>query len=85
MLISGWLVKASPVIAPSPFTKLKAPEGNFGSADGITGNNHAVHPTKMIFIEDAIRMGYGAEEKKPSSGRRYPAGAIGLMELRIGR
>ena len=63
----------------------EAPEGNFGSADGQAGNNHAVHPTKMIFIEDAIRMGYGAEEKKPSPGRRYPAGAIGLMELRIRR
>ena len=39
----------------------------------------------MIFIDDAIRMGYGAEENKPSPGRRYPAGAIGPMELLIGR
>ena len=29
---SGWLVKASPVVAPSPFTKLNTPFGNFASS-----------------------------------------------------
>ena len=32
MFTSGWLVKASPVIAPSPLTKLKTPWGNLASS-----------------------------------------------------
>ena len=32
ILTSGWLVKASPVTAPSPLTKLKTPSGNFISS-----------------------------------------------------
>ena len=60
-----------------------APPGNFGSADGKTGNNHAVHPTKMIVRGDQVRIWYGAEGNKPRTGRRYAASAIGLMEARI--
>ncbi|MBP88122.1 MAG: hypothetical protein CMJ64_15620 [Planctomycetaceae bacterium] len=65
-----------PVLGP-------APPGNFGSADGKTGNNHAVHPTKMIVRGDRVRIWYGAEGSKPLPGRRYAASAIGLMEGRI--
>ena len=32
ILISGWLVRASPVVAPSPLTKLNTPFGNFTSS-----------------------------------------------------
>lgn len=58
-----------------------APPGNFGSADGKTGNNHAVHPTKMIIHGDRIRIWYGAEGNKPRPGKRYAPSAIGLMEV----
>jgi len=61
-----------------------APPGNFGSADGKKGNNHAVHPTKMIILDDRVRIWYGAEGNKARPGRQYAASAIGLMEVRIG-
>lgn len=60
-----------------------APPGNFGSADGKTGNNHCVHPTKITVRGDRIWIWYAAEGNKPPPGRRYASGAIGLMEARI--
>lgn len=66
-----------PVLGP-------APPGNFGSADGVVGNNHAVHPTKMIVVGNRVRLWYGAEGGTPPPGQRYAPSAIGLMEARIG-
>jgi hypothetical protein len=57
--------------------------GNFGSADGKAGNNHAVHPTKIVVLQDQVRVWYGAEGSKPLPGQRYAAIAIGLMEARL--
>ncbi|MBI85462.1 MAG: hypothetical protein CMJ81_19895 [Planctomycetaceae bacterium] len=57
-----------------------APTGNFGSADGKTGNNHAVHPTKMVFFNHSVRMWYSAEGHQAAPGKQYAPSAIGLME-----
>lgn len=65
-----------PVLGP-------APPGNFGSADGKKGNNHSVHPSKLIVLEDRARAWYGAEGNKPLPGKTYAASAIGLMEAPI--
>ena len=62
-----------------------APPDNFGSADGKKGNNHAVHPTKMVILEDRVWIWYAAEGNQPRPGRQYAASAIGLMEVRINR
>ena len=62
-----------PVLGP-------APPGNFGSADGKTGNNHSVHPTKLVVLGDRVRVWYGAEGHKPLPGWKYPPSAVGLME-----
>jgi len=60
-----------------------APPGNFGSADGKKGNNHAVHPTKMIFFNNQVHIWYGAEGNKPAEGKLYAPSAIGLMQAEI--
>ena len=60
-----------------------APPGNFGSADGKRGNNHAVHPTKLIVHGNRVRYWYGAEGNKPRPGRKYAASAVGLMQADI--
>jgi len=60
-----------------------APPGNFGSADGKRGNNHAVHPTKLIVQGNRVRYWYGAEGNKPRPGRKYAASAVGLMQADI--
>jgi len=60
-----------------------APPGNFGSADGKKGNNHAVHPTKIIIVKGRARIWYGAEGNVARPGRKYAASAIGLMEAKI--
>jgi len=57
-----------------------APPGNFGSADGRKGNNHAVHPTKMIVLNKRVLIWYGAEGNKPAEGKIYAPSAIGLMQ-----
>jgi hypothetical protein len=57
-----------------------APEGNFGSADGRKGNNHCVHPTKLVVLKNRIRLWYGAEGNNPAAGKTYAPSAIGLME-----
>ena len=57
-----------------------APPGNFGSADGKKGNNHAVHPSKLIVLKDRVRAWYGAEGNKALPGKTYAPSAIGLME-----
>lgn len=57
-----------------------APLGNFGSADGKKGNNHSVHPTKLIVLKDRVRVWYGAEGNKPLPGKTYAQSGIGLME-----
>ena len=62
-----------PVLGP-------APPDNFGSANGKKGNNHSVHPSKLIVIKDRLRIWYGAEGHKPSPGKQYAPSAIGLME-----
>ena len=62
-----------PVLGP-------APSGNFGSADGKKGNNHSVHPSKLIVLKDRVRIWYGAEGSKPLPGKTYAPSAIGLME-----
>ena len=62
-----------PVLGP-------APPDNFGSANGKKGNNHSVHPSKLIVIKDRLRIWYGAEGHKPLSGKQYAPSAIGLME-----
>jgi len=62
-----------PVLGP-------APPGNFGSADGKKGNNHSVHPSKLIVIKDRLRIWYGAEGNTPLPGKTYAPSAIGLME-----
>jgi len=54
-----------------------APPGNFGSAKG---NNHAVHPTKMIVLNNRVLIWYGAEGNKPAEGKLYAPSAIGLMQ-----
>ena len=57
-----------------------APPGNFGSADGVAGNNHSVHPSQMIFLDDRVRVWYAAEGDTPLPGELYPQSGIGLME-----
>ena len=57
-----------------------AAAGNFGSADGRKGNNHCVHPTKILFLNNRMRVWYGAEGNKPAKGKQYAPSAIGLME-----
>jgi hypothetical protein len=69
-------LRHQPILGP-------APPGNFGSADGKTGNNHAVHPTKMIILNDRVRIWYGAEGNEPAPGMRYAPSAIGLMEAKL--
>lgn len=66
-------LRGRPVLGP-------APPDNFGSADGKKGNNHSVHPSKLIVLEDRIRVWYGAEGNKPLPGKTYAPSAIGLME-----
>ena len=60
-----------------------APPGNFGSADGKKGNNHAVHPTKMIFVGNSVCVWYGAEGNEPVKGLSWAHNAIGLMKGKI--
>ena len=62
-----------------------APPGNFGSADGKRGNNHVVHPTKMIFLDGRVRVWYGADGNQPAAGTNYGHSAVGLMEAKIAR
>lgn len=71
-----------PALGHQPLLGAATP-GNFGSADGVHGNNHAVHPTKLIFFDSRVRVWYGAEADKPALGASYPHGAIGLMEAVI--
>ncbi len=65
-----------PVLGP-------AAPGNFGAADGRVGNNHSVHPSKLIVQGDRVRIWYGAEGRQPPAGRKYAHSAVGLMEARV--
>ena len=56
-----------------------APPGNFGSADGVRGNNHVAHPTKMIAAANSVRIWYFAEANEAPAGSKYPPQRIGLM------
>jgi hypothetical protein len=58
-----------------PLLSVPAPEGNFASADGTTGNNHSVHPTAIVFTSGRARMWYTGEDNSGASGQR-----IGLMK-----
>ena len=60
-----------------------APAGNFGSANGKKGNNHSVHPTKLVVLRDRVRVWYAAEGNEALPGRKHAASAVGLMEARI--
>ena len=60
-----------------------APPDNFASADGKKGNNHSVHPTKMVLLAGRARVWYGGEANTPRPGQKYPPCRIGLMEARI--
>ena len=60
-----------------------APENNFGSANGAKGNNHSVHPTKMIVDGNRLRVWYYAEANEPLPGGEYAPQRIGLMEAEI--
>ena len=60
-----------------------APPGNFGSADGTKGNNHSVHPTKLIVAGNRVRIFYFAEVNQPMPGSTYAHQRIGLMEATI--
>ena len=62
-----------------------APVGNFASADGIIGNNHAVHPTKLIFAGGQVLIWYGGESNHARPGTRYGVSAIGLMGAKPGQ
>ena len=52
MFISGWLVKASPVVAPSPLTKLKTPGGK---PDGID-KGYFVKPTAFADVNNQMEI-----------------------------
>ena len=58
ILISGWLVSASPVVAPSPLTKLNTPAGNLvssiNSASIIDDNGASSDGFKTIVHPEAI-------------------------------
>jgi predicted GH43/DUF377 family glycosyl hydrolase len=60
-----------------------APAGNFGTADGAHGNNHSVHPTKLIVTGDRVRIFYFAEVNEPMPGSTYAPQRIGLMEAAV--
>lgn len=59
----------------NPLLSIAAPAGNFDSADGAVGNNHSVHPTKIIFTNGRARMWYVGEDNSAAHHQR-----IGLME-----
>ena len=60
-----------------------APPGNFGSADGVHGNNHSVHPTRLLIHGNRVRTWYFAEGNQPEPGSSVPPNRIGLMEARV--
>ena len=60
-----------------------APEGTFGTANGVKGNNHSVHPTQMIVDGKRVRVWYTGEANEPLPGAEWAPQRIGLMEAEI--
>ncbi|MBN2296645.1 MAG: hypothetical protein JXM70_29725 [Pirellulales bacterium] len=68
----------TPAYNDTSLLSLPGPESNFDSCDGIRGNNHSVHPTKIIYQDGRAQMWYMAQSSVDPTVQR-----IGLMEAHI--